>query len=89
YAQKQLLRDPLASKDQATREGLVLYLKLASNHFRRKLPEGDDSQMLEQVCTAIDAIARAEEYLESNVNIPLVFQQFTGALDRALSVATK
>jgi len=30
YAEKQLERDKLASKDQATREGLVLYLTLAA-----------------------------------------------------------
>lgn len=84
YAQKQLQRDPLASKDQASREGLILYLRLAANFFRARLSEEKDSENLERTCTAIDAIARAEEYLESNVNIPLVFQQFTSALDRAL-----
>jgi DNA polymerase-3 subunit delta' len=84
YAQKQLQRDPLASKDQATREGLVLYLRLASSFFRGKLAEEKDPQSLERICTAIDAIVRAEDYLESNVNIPLVFQQFSGSLDRAL-----
>jgi DNA polymerase-3 subunit delta' len=84
YAQKQLERDPLASKDQANREGLVLYLRLSANFFCKRLANDENPQSLERLCTAIDAIVRAEDYLESNVNIPLVFQQFSGSLDRAM-----
>jgi DNA polymerase-3 subunit delta' len=85
YATKQLERDPLASKDQATREGLVLYLKLTAQFFRCRLIElKDDPDALERNCAAIDAVVRAESYLESNVNIPLVFQQLVGALEEAL-----
>jgi len=32
--EKQLQRDELGSKDQATREGLTLYLRLAADHIR-------------------------------------------------------
>jgi DNA polymerase III subunit delta' len=77
YAEKQLKRDDLASKSQATREGLVLYIKLASQFYRRRLGDVDDPEPL---CQAIDALVRAEEYAESNVNLPLVIQQLCGAL---------
>jgi DNA polymerase-3 subunit delta' len=82
YAEKQLARDELGSKDQATREGLTLYLKLAADHVRQCLAELDGAEELERSCAAIDAIARAEEYLDANVNIPLVFQQLAVALER-------
>jgi hypothetical protein len=90
YAGRQLERDELGSKDQATREGLALYLHLAAEHVRRRLEQcgGGDrsgaaaSAELERACAAIDAIARAEEYLEANVNIPLVFQQLAATLER-------
>jgi DNA polymerase-3 subunit delta' len=87
YAEKQLERDKLSSKDQATREALALYLKIASNHFRAKLAELDDADELESACTAIDAIARAENYLDSNVNVALTFQQLAAVLERQFSSA--
>lgn len=82
YAEKQLERDKLASKDQATREGLTLYLKLSAARFRQRLAETDDPDALERACSAIDAIVRAENYLDSNVNIALTFQQLASALSR-------
>jgi DNA polymerase-3 subunit delta' len=81
YAEKQLQRDELGSKDQATREALTLYLRLAADHIRAKLALEAEPDELEQACSAIDAIARAEEYLDANVNIPLIFQQLTVALE--------
>jgi DNA polymerase-3 subunit delta' len=86
YAEKQLERDALSSKDQATREGLSLYLSLAAEHLRGQLL-GDDPAELERVADAIDAIVRAEEYLDGNVNTQLVFQQLTVALERRSSLA--
>jgi DNA polymerase-3 subunit delta' len=85
YAQSQLTRDPQASKDQATREGMVLYFKFASQHFRRRLPQMDDPEAMERTCAAIDSVIRAEGFVESNVNIALVLQEFSGSLQRALS----
>jgi DNA polymerase-3 subunit delta' len=85
YAEKQLERDELASKDQATREGLGVYLRIASQHFREQLAEEIDSEELERRCAAIDAIIRAEEYLDANVNIPLIFQQLAIALEMGFS----
>lgn len=82
YAQKQLDRDELASKDQATREGLTLYLTIAGERFRRRLAAGDDPAELERACAAIDAIARAETYLDANVNTAIALQQLSLALER-------
>ncbi|MEO6434430.1 MAG: hypothetical protein ABIP55_01545, partial [Tepidisphaeraceae bacterium] len=82
YAEKQIVRDKLASKDQATREGLSLYLKLAALRFRQQLTQGSDPDELERACAAIDAIVRAEQYLDSNVNVALTFQQLATALSR-------
>lgn len=82
YAQKQLERDELASKDQATREGLTLYLTVAGERFRRRLSEATDPAELERACAAIDAIARAETYLDSNVNTAIALQQLSIALER-------
>src|SRR5262249_45453779 len=87
YAEKQLERDKLASKDQATREALALYLKIASNHFRATLKESTNAEELESACAAIDAIARAENYLDSNVNVALTFQQLSAALERQFTSA--
>jgi DNA polymerase-3 subunit delta' len=81
YAEKQLERDKLSSKDQATREGLALYLKIASAAFRRRLVQSDNPDELERTCVAIDAVARAENYLDSNVNVALTLQQFASALE--------
>jgi DNA polymerase III delta' subunit len=82
YAAKQLERDPLGSKDAATREGLGLYLNVAAEHVRRRLPQLTDASELERACAAIDAIARAEGYLDGNVNVSLVFQQLAVTLER-------
>ena len=87
FAERALSRDKLASKDQATREGLVTYLKIASNHFRRQLGALQDAEDVERVCGAIDAVVQAEAYVESNVNVPLVVQQFVSALERLFSLS--
>ena len=85
YAEKQLERDPLGSKDQAVREGLAVYLRIASLVFRRRLVDAREDEERERACEAIDALARAEEYLDANVNIPLVFQQLAVTLDREMA----
>jgi DNA polymerase III subunit delta' len=85
YAEKQVARDGKTSLDQAKREGIALYLQLTADLFRRRLaPAEGNPEGLERLCCAIDDLARAELYLESNVNIPLVLQQFTVALARSL-----
>jgi DNA polymerase-3 subunit delta' len=85
YAEKQIERDELASKDQATREGLTLYLHVAATRFRKRLGETSDPDDLDAACTAIDALARAEEYLHANVNVALTLQQLSVTLERALA----
>ena len=81
YAEKQLDRDELASKDQATREGLSLYLMIAGERFRKRLVGQQDPAELERACAAIDAIARAEGYLDANVNTAIALQQLSLALE--------
>jgi hypothetical protein len=87
YAEKQLERDELASKDQATREGLGLYLRLAALYFRRQLASGaHDAEALDRLCSAIEDLNRTETYLDANVNTALAFQQLSIALQRDLGV---
>jgi DNA polymerase III delta' subunit len=80
YAEKQLERDPLGSKDQATREGLSTYLRLAGEQVRRRLAEPGDRQAA--YCATIESLADAERYLDANVSIPLVFQNLAATLER-------
>jgi DNA polymerase III subunit delta' len=82
YAAKQLEQDKLASEDQLTREGLSLYLKLAAEHFRRRLPLSGDSGLLGSLCSAIESFVESEGYLDANVNIPLILQQLAVRLER-------
>ncbi|MBC7782815.1 MAG: DNA polymerase III subunit delta' [Burkholderiales bacterium] len=91
YAQKQLERDELGSKDQATREALTLYLRLASEHFRKRMAQirGDDPNALEAMCAAVDSVVLTESYIDSNVNVPLAMQQLAGALERIFSSSGK
>lgn len=91
YAKKQVERDPLGSEDQARREGIGLYLHLAGEACRRRMqalaaadPVNPDA--LEQACVVVDALQRAETFLDSNVNVSLVFQQLAVTLDRAARV---
>lgn len=81
YAEKQLARDNLASKAQATREGLMIYLKLSAQVLRQLLRNTEDPDSLERLCAGIDAIAQAEHYLDSNVNVSLVLQQLAVSLE--------
>lgn len=81
YAEKQLQLDELASKDQASRDGIVLYLRLAAAYFRKQLSTVDDAEALERLCAAIDAIARAEMYIDANVNMTLAFQELSLTLE--------
>jgi DNA polymerase-3 subunit delta' len=85
YAARQLERDELASKDQATREGLAVYLRLTSQIFRTEMAATPtDPDHLDRLCDAVDAIVTAEQFLDSNVNIPLVLQDLSLTLEREL-----
>jgi DNA polymerase-3 subunit delta' len=80
HAKKQQERDPNASLDQAKREALSLYLRFAAQRFRRLLRESGDAAQLDLACTALESIAQADDYLDANVNIPLIFQQLAQKL---------
>ncbi len=82
YAEKQVARDKNTSLDQAKREGLGLYLRLAAQRFRRLLRESADPRELELACEAIETLARADDFLDANVNIPIIFQQLALTLAR-------
>jgi len=85
YGERQLRRDELSSKDQGTRDGISVYLRIASEHFRRQLTQTDNPDRLERIATAIDALNQTTNNLEANVSIPLSFQQLCVALERALA----
>jgi DNA polymerase-3 subunit delta' len=82
YAKRQQERDENASLDQAKREGISVYLRIAAQRYRRVLRESDDAAELDVACTALETIARADDYLEGNVNIPIVLQQLGVRLAR-------
>lgn len=82
YAKRQADLDPKTSADHAKRQGLSLYLRLAAQRFRGVLRDAGDAREFDQACTAIEAIARADDYLEGNVNIPIIFQQLALTLTR-------
>jgi len=86
YAKKQVERDENTSLDQAKREAISLYLRLAGQRFRRVLRESDDPAAMDLACTAIEAIARADDYLDGNVGIAVVLQQLGMGLGRLAGV---
>jgi hypothetical protein len=73
----QLKRDELSSKEQATREGLNLYLMIAAEHLRSQLGCNEDAGRLDILCDMIEAIAQTEMYLDANVNVALALQQLS------------
>lgn len=83
YAEKQLERDKLASKDALTREGVALYLRVGAEHVRRGMQQQDDPDALDRDCATIEALARAEGYVEDNVNVALLLQQLAATLGHA------
>jgi DNA polymerase-3 subunit delta' len=75
YAEKQLARDPLGSEDGFRRDGLGVYFRLASDHLRSRLAADASPAELDRTCDQIDALRRAESYVDANVNVALVLQQ--------------
>lgn len=73
WAEKQLARDPLASKDAATRAGYALWLNLLGEVERCELTR--DAAW--SAASRIDALANAERLLDGNVNTQLVLQQLS------------
>jgi len=46
------------------------------------LRESANANELDLACTAIESIARADDYLDANVSIAIIFQQLALALNR-------
>ncbi len=82
WAARQLERDPLGSKDQATRDGYTLYLTLATQPIRARMAETADADRHERLCQAVDAIHQAADHLDANVNVSLVFAQLGQTMER-------
>ena len=59
------------------------YLRVAAEHVRQLMPAfADNPEQLEQACAVVDAIAKAEQYLDENVNVSLVFQHLAAVLEQ-------
>ena len=80
YAKKQIDRDPLGSEDGFKRDGLNVYLRIASDHLRKKMRTSESHAEVDQLCDKIDAIRAAESYIDGNVNTALVLQQIGAEL---------
>lgn len=80
YAERQEQRDENISKDQVTREALVLYLRLGTDYLRMRLPDLPDAARQLRVCRMIDDIARAQQYITGNVNTSLVLEHIANRL---------
>lgn len=80
YAKKQMERDPLGSEDGFKRTGLTVYLRIASDHLRKKLQTADEYGTLDKLCDQIDSIRKAEAFIDGNVNTSLVLQQIGAEL---------
>jgi hypothetical protein len=86
YADQQLQRDPLGSKEAATRAGLAMFLRIAAERFRTRLHETSDAGDVERTCAAIDAVRRCQMYLDANVNVPIALGQLAAEWNRELIV---
>lgn len=79
YVEQRQDADKSISADQARREGLGILLRLAANHFRRKL-SGADPDSAERLCGMIEAVVDAEQFLDGNVNPTLVVEFLVASL---------
>lgn len=85
HAEKELERDPLGSKESATRAGLNLYLSFAARLLRIRLRQTADAEQLERICRAVDSLARSQMYLDANVNVPVALGQLAAAWETDLA----
>ena len=74
----------MSSKEQATREGINMYLMIAAEHLRKRLARDEDADLRDTLCDMIDAIAQSETYLDANVNVALALQQLTVKFESAV-----
>jgi DNA polymerase-3 subunit delta' len=81
YAAKQLERDSLASKDQASHDGLAIYLRIASLILRQMFRATQDADRLERICQCIEFIAETEMNLQANVNVSLALMNWSMGME--------
>lgn len=74
-------RDPDGSKDQATREGLQLLMRLGADHCRRYLRVARTQAGMEKLCGAIEHLTEAGQQLDGNVNVTLALQTLSARLE--------
>ena len=73
-------RDPNISKDQATRDAVVLHLRFASEYLRMQFTGDLDAGKKLRICRMIDDIAQSQIYIEGNVNVNLVLEHISNRL---------
>lgn len=76
-----LKADPQGSKDQATRESLILLLRLAGDTCRRFLRVAKSTPGLNKLCAAIDHLTLTQGHLDANVNVSLALQNLSAHLE--------
>jgi len=81
YGDKQVHRDALASKSQATSEGLGLYLHLTAGYFHRLLVAGGSDADYQRACSVIELIDQTSADLDANVNVGLLLQRLALKLE--------
>ncbi len=74
YASHALRRDPLASKDQATRAALGIYLAAMARRLAQVLRRQSDPQRIARLCDMIERIGQTETYLDANVATALALR---------------
>ncbi|MFT3786182.1 MAG: AAA family ATPase [Tepidisphaeraceae bacterium] len=74
YAKKQLERDELSSEDAMRRQGINTFLRIACDHFRRRLAETDDDNERDRLIDRIESARLAEANVDGNVNVALILQ---------------
>ena len=82
YVEMYQKRDDRFAKTQLAREALTIYFRQAAQFFRRQLADEQEGEVLERLCGSIEAISRAQEHLDTNVNNALIFQQLAVTLER-------
>lgn len=85
YAKRQLAADPLSSKDQHTRTALSIYLRITARRVAQALTATQDGLRQSTLCDVIEALSRAEQYLDMNINTALLLQQVANVLQRSLA----
>ncbi len=87
YADRQIARDKLASRDQMNRDGISIMLGIGAAVFSRMLKNDNETDDDERICAAIEAFGESGALLDANVNVSLIFQHLAVTLDLLFSPA--